>query len=88
MLDTRALPVRQPLPEQSGRSPTPRFNSMECNTENYLGFQGSESYRDPGVGCCSPEAGEAFISKLAQPALVSTEVTIYRAQCWHREAKR
>ena len=88
MLGTRALPVGQPLPEQSGRSPTARLNSVEYNTERYQGFQGSESSRRPGSWCRSPEAGEAFINKLARPALVSTEVTIYRAQCWHREAKR
>lgn len=48
MLGTRALPVRQSLPEQSGRSPTAQFNSMECDTETYQGFQGSESFQRPG----------------------------------------
>ena len=71
-----------------GEAPLLGLTLWSVTQKTTWGFKAVRVPRDPGVGCCTPEAGEAFISKLAQLALVSTEVTIYRAQCWHREAKR
>lgn len=79
MLGTRALLVGQPLPEQSGRSPLLSLTLWSITQKDTKDFK-AVRVLETCSWCRSQEAGEAFINKLAQPALVSTEVTIYRAQ--------